>query len=222
MLFDVWDFTLKWSESLPWLSLIVRFILEWYSKDTVLEVPPWFLFLPLVCLASTHPWRTPLSLIWQSHEPEICCQLSTLGKLLYHLKSGRLDRNGLGIYILLLPNLPVSPFASSQPCPCCCYCLNGDSVLKLLLGLPEKKHHPWSQQTGDKRKGQVGCSLELKKKEHVIIKQTSSLLQLWSFLGPFYCFYHGQRCLVCSSQVFSNSQCSVSEDKLVRKWAPFD
>lgn len=138
------------------------------------------------CLFGIHTsLKTPLILIWQNHEPEICCQLSNLSKLLYHLKGGRLDRNGLGIYILLLPNLPVSPFASSQPCPCCCYCLNGDSVLKLLLCLPEKKQHPWSQQTGDKREGQVGCSLELKKKERVIIKQTSSLLQPWSFLGPF-------------------------------------
>lgn len=119
--------------------------------------------------------------------------------------------------IFLSPPLP-----PPSPAPCCCYCLNGDSVLKLLLRLPEKKHHPWSQQTGDKREGQAGCSLELKKKEHVIIKQTSSLLQPWSFLAPFYCFYHGQRCLVCNSQVFSNSQCSVSEDKLTRKWAPFD
>lgn len=104
-------------ESLLQPLLLVRFIVEWYSKDTLLEVHLWFLFLPLVCLASTHPWRTPLSLIWQHRKPEARCQVPTLAVLLCHLKGGRLDRNCLGIYILLLPNLPVSPVPPLSPAP---------------------------------------------------------------------------------------------------------
>lgn len=121
VLFDLWDYTLKWWESLPWPSLVVKFILEWYSKDTGPKTPCWKFhrgFSSHLCLFGIHTsLKDSPKPYQQHHKPEICCQLSTFGMLLCHLKGGRLDRNGFGICILLLPNLPVSPFTSFQSCP---------------------------------------------------------------------------------------------------------